>query len=153
MINGRKVKRVLVMLEYEDGDPNNGEVFDLTQLVTEMHQKSNGYSADIRLNVNSRRDWTVDGYKFYCEIEWQSFSPTMTGHSGHLADVVNASMPDGPRVENLRRKVNRLRKKADQVAYEANQAKIEQVAEIRAQHPIARVTEIPVLAEIAELSN
>ena len=46
-------------------------------------------------------------------------------------------------------KVKKLRKKADDLEYDAKVAKLEQVAAIRTQHPIARVTGAP-LEDVAK---
>lgn len=145
-LHQRKVTRVLVMLEYEPGDPDNGEVFDLTALAEEVRASSHSgagpgaYSKCIRLYVTSQRTFQKEGPEAEAHVSW---CVEYGASAGHLTDAINAGMPDGPRVEDINAKVKRLRTKADKLEYEAKVAKLEQVAAIRAQHPIARVTATP----------
>lgn len=147
-----KVSRVLVMLEYEPDNPNNGEVYDLTALLTDIALRPDGgYSPHLSLCVNGTKSYdhnrpnTVE-----LEISWGGSLGGEWVHSApHLADVINSSMQDGERVSDLRRKAKRLRKKADEIDHDAMVAKLQQVAEVRHLNPIARVSvalpEIPVL--------
>lgn len=48
----RKVRRVLVMLDYGDDDPASGEVFDVTALVSEMVSPES-FSASLELKVRA----------------------------------------------------------------------------------------------------
>lgn len=145
-LHHRKVSRVLVMLEYEPGDPDNGEVFDLTALASEMHASHPGA-------LWHRIELTVDAAKTYqrenpveLRAQWQVWCKDMGPNCAHLTDAMNASLPDGDRVRDLRAKANRMRKKAEQLEYEAGVAKLQQVAAVRALHPIARVTASPLPA-------
>lgn len=141
----RHIKRVLVMLDYGPEDPNSGEVFDLTALVAEMLPKST-YSASIRLEVEAHKTF-VKELPFELEISWGGYAGESVHGATHLEDVVNAALPDGERVKNLRTKAKRLRKKAEEVDRDAMVAKLVQVSEVRSQHPIARINE----TKIAEL--
>ncbi len=142
----RTVKRVLVILDYGPSDPNSGEVFDLTMLVSEMLPRSS-YSAHISLRIEACRTYKQDpSPQSETSICWSGDAGgEWISGAGHLEDVVNSALPDGDRVINLRKKARRLRKKADDVDREAMVAKLVQVADVRAQHPIARVTEAPKL--------
>lgn len=150
-MSNRTVSRVLVMLEYGPGDKDNGEVFDLTELVKQC--RTNGeklYSARIQLSVEANRDYSVGPDKL--TVNWNAWMYPGSGVSGiiscgHLDDAINAAMPDGMRVQDLRKKAKRIRDKADEIEHAACVAKLEQVAAVRAQYPIARVTAgVPVLA-------
>ena len=142
----RNVKRVLVILDYGPEDPNSGEVFDLTALVSEMFAKA-PYSARVNLTVEAVRTYkSPPDPSLELSICWGGDAGGEWVHGAtHLEDVVNSALPDGDRVLNLRKKAKRLRKKAEDVDREAMIAKLVQVADVRAQHPIARVTEAPKL--------
>lgn len=147
----RKVTRVLVMLEYGPGDPDTGEVFDLTELAEEMRSKSqtlgHGYNATINLHVRSQKTFGQDQPPFELTLNWSSYAGgEFSAKSGHLDDAINAGLPDGERVQRIKKTIKRLRKKADGLEYDASLAKLEQVAAIRHLHPIARVTEAPIAA-------
>lgn len=138
----RKVTRVLVMLEYGPGDSNNGEVFDLTALVSEMLPKAS-YRARINLEVQAAKSYDPDPVKReqpVLEISWGGDAGNWVHGATHLEDVINAALPDGERVTGIKNKAKRLRKKADELDDDAMRAKLEQVAAIRSQYPIARVT-------------
>lgn len=150
MRDKRKVTRVLVMLEYGPDDPDNGEVFDLTALVEEMrtHGGENHYNADIRLvvdssNYSSKKEADLT-------VQWTSYSPGSSSavHSGHLSDVMNSAMPDGPRVQDLKAEAKKLRVAAAEIDRKAAEAKLDELAACRHVRPIARVTTIP-LADVA----
>lgn len=148
----RVVSRVLVMLEYGPGDKDNGEVFDLTELVKQCRTNGEGlYSAEIILGVEANKDYSGGPDKL--TVNWKAWMFPSTGvsgiiSSGHLDDAINAAMPDGMRVQDLRKKAKRIREKADEIERAACVAKLEQVAALRAQYPIARVTQgVPVLNE------
>ena len=130
------------MLEYGPGDADNGEVFDLTALVSEMLPKAN-WRAGINLSVQATKSFDPDPVKREqpeLEISWGGNAGNWVHGATHLEDVVNAAMPDGERVAGIKNKAKRLRKKADDLDHDAMRAKLEQVAAIRGQHPIARVT-------------
>lgn len=139
----RVVSRVLVMLEYGPGDKDNGEVFDLTELVKQCRTNGEGlYSVQIILGVEAHEDYSGPDK---LTVNWKAWMFPSTGvsgiiSSGHLDDAINAAMPDGMRVQDLRKKAKRIRKKADEIERAACVAKLEQVAALRAQYPIARVT-------------
>lgn len=146
----RKVSRVLVMLEYGAGDPDNGEVFDITALVTELVSRS-VYSASIKLDVRAVKSFAPrgDGVEPAPELTI-SWSGDAGGQwvfgASHLEDVVNAALPDGERVKDIKAKAERCRSSADSLDLDAMRAKLEQAASVRSQFPIARVTQdIPTL--------
>lgn len=157
-MSNKKVTRVLVMLEYEPSDPDNGEVFDLTALVADLATKSQFGSCHLELQVASNRNYSSKanegkgGYETELAASWSGYvcSGDFGGRSSHLADVMNQALPDNDRVVNLRRRAKALHKKADSVDYEAKLAKLDQVAAVRHQHPIARITESPLLAAVSE---
>jgi hypothetical protein len=129
------------MLDYGPGDPNSGEVFDLTALVAEMLPKSI-YSADIALKVEATKRYPSDpDNPLRLSVSWSGHAGQFVYGATHVEDVVNSALPDGERVKSLRTKARRLRKKADEVDRDAMVAKLVQVSEVRHQHPIARVSE------------
>jgi hypothetical protein len=145
----RDAKRVLVMLDYGPEDSDSGEVFDLTALVTEMQSKG-VYSASISLDVRAERTYAgPDKPAVKLTVSWGGYAGEYVHGATHVEDVVNSALPDGERVKGLRTKAKRLRKKAEQVDQDATVAKLIQVAGVRSQHPIARVTEAPNLLENA----
>lgn len=150
MASNRKVTRVVVMIEYAEGGP--AEVYDLTALATDMRAQSNGYSAHIDLQVECSRNYGRDEPAHGTSIGWSGYSSggNYTGRSSHIEDVLNCALPDGPRVEDLLKKVKRYRKKADNLESEARSAKLEQVAQVRHLHPIAHVTKVPSLEEFSQ---
>lgn len=145
-----KVSRVLVMLEYEPGNPNNGEVYDLTALLADIALRPDAcYGPHLSLTVSGTKRYE-NGGGVDLETSWGgSLGGEWVHGAPHLADVINSSMPDGDRVTDIRKKVKRLRKKADELDHDAMIAKLQQVAEVRHLNPIARVSvalpEIPVL--------
>jgi hypothetical protein len=70
-------------------------------------------------------------------VSWSSYFGEFSPSCAELTDAVNFGLPDSITVENLRRKATRLRKKADEVDYAAKLEKLDQVASMRAIHPIA----------------
>src|SRR4051812_3316598 len=110
MSDKRKVRRVLVLIDYGDGDAANGEVFDLTALALEMLPHAKYSHADIGLEV------VADSY-YPASKENPNLSIKFNGDAGqsvygatHLDDVVNAALPDGERVSEIRQKIMRLDK-------------------------------------------
>lgn len=149
----RAVTRVLVMLEYEPGNPDNGEVFDLTALAGEMVMKAN-YSATIGLDVHATKTFSrdADAPAFSLDISWNGNAGEFVHGGTHPEDVVNSALPDGERVKSIKNRARNLRKKADRLDGDAMVAKLEQVASVRAQFPIARVTAAP-LADVRALEG
>lgn len=140
----RKVKRVLLMVDYGEGQPDSGDVFDLTALVAEMLPRAI-WSASISVDVQASKNYSPDPAKPAAPDLEISFGGNAGGEyvcgATHLDDVVNAALPDGERVVAIRNKSKRLRKKADELDMDAMRAKLEQVAGVRAQFPIARVSQ------------
>lgn len=147
----RTVSRVLVMVEYGPGDPNNGEIFDLTAVCAEMLERTS-YSAGVGLDVRATKTFAREPEKpaYQLEISWNGNAGEFVHGASHLEDVVNSALPDGDRVTSIKRRAKGLRKKAEALDYDAMRAKLEQVAGVRHQHPIARVTASP-LAEAPAL--
>lgn len=149
-MSDRKVKRVLVMLDYGPGESDSGEVFDLTALVDEM--RNDGWSANIDLSVSSKRNYSAkDGEpKNELTIKWGGYAGQFVYGATHLDDVINSAMPDSFTVQNLREKASRTKKRAEDrvraLEHDAMAAKLQQVAGIRHQFPIARVAESHLLA-------
>jgi hypothetical protein len=147
-MSNRPVKRVLVMLEYGDGESDNGEVFDLTALVREMGVSSKYGRAGISLNVDAEKIYNYDRkatepaeLAYRTSIRWGGDAGEWVHGATHLDDVINAALPDGERVQRIKRASGRAKKRMESLARDAMVAKLEQVAAIRYQHPIARVTE------------
>lgn len=126
------------MVEYEPGNPDNGEVYDLTALAAEMAKRGHSYRPHIGVDVHAERHY--DNTEPHTEISFGGWGGgEYVSHVAHLEDVINMALPDGERVQSLRTKAKRLRKKAEDVDRDAMLAKLEQVAAVRHQHPIARV--------------
>lgn len=137
-LHQRKVTRVLVLLDYGPDDPQSGEVFDLTQLAIEMREHNEKSYGKIALYVNADRTYhRGPAEKYETNVQW---SADFGANAGHLDDAINAAMPDGERVTDIKNAAKRLREQAEQLERDAAVAKLEQVASIRAQHPICRVT-------------
>jgi len=135
----RKVQRVLVMLDYGPEDPDSGEVFDLTALVTEMLPQAS-YSARLTVEVEATKTYAgPDRPAMQLQVSFGGYAGQYVFGATHLDDVVNSALPDGERVQALKKKAKRLRKKAEDIDRDAMTAKLIQVSEIRHQHPIARV--------------
>lgn len=143
MSDKRKVRRVLVMIDYGEGDSANGEVFDLTALALEMAPHGNYGNAQLDLKVSADKT-----YRQAPEPEYRT-TVTFGGYAGarfisgatHLDDVVNSALPDGERVKEIQRKSARLRKKMEALHQDEMVARLRQAAEIRHSHPIARFHE------------
>lgn len=153
-MSARKVRRCLVMIDYGEGETANGEVFDITALVTEMLPQAS-YQANLTINVKAERE---TDYSVRPAVSRAKLSISFGGDAGgkwvhgatHLDDVVNSALPDGHGVELIRKREQRLRKKADDLNHDAMRAKLQQVAAIRHQHPIARFSEaLPQLGEVS----
>jgi hypothetical protein len=149
------VKRVLVMLEYEDGDPDNGEVFDLTDLAKELRLKDEKYHhAQITMKVEascdySRRDEV--GYEPKTEICWnvmQAFDSS--GDSGWLDDAVNASLPTSETTRGLIKRVSKAEKNLEKLRDAVKEQRLAEAAEVRGKYPICRI--MPNATGLAEVS-
>ncbi len=149
----RKVTRVLVMLEYGPGDPDNGEVFDLTELAKESATKcENGLiHARIELQVHAGPDYSAkQPWPIVTDAKWIAcVNFKNSAASGHLDDAINSALPDSLTTENLRKKADRLQKRRDQLNSDIQIQRLRDAAAIRHQHPIARVTCSP-LPEVAQ---
>lgn len=141
------------MLEFEDvSDPEHGAVFDLTALVSELMNRGDRFSSNIGVDVRATRNYGPDreSKPFDMEVGFDGYNGGEFVHgASHIADVVNITLPDGERVLAFKRTAKRLAKKAEEATRCAQTAKLEQVANVRAQHPIARVTETPMLPDVA----
>lgn len=150
-MSSRTVRRVLIMIDYGEGDTASGEVFDLTALVTEMLPQAS-YHASLSVNVQAEREYD---YSVRPAVVKPKLTISFSGDAGkwvhgatHLDDVVNSALPDGDKVELIRKREARLRRKADDLNHDAMRAKLAQVAAIRHQHPIARFSEpLPAIPE------
>lgn len=138
----RPVRRVLVMIDYGDGDAANGEVFDLTALMHEMIPGSRFHNAQLSLTVEAQKSIYEKDQPTQSSISFGGYAGgDFVAGASHLDDVVNASMPDGDTVDALRKKQLRIYKKAEEMKDDIMTQKLRQVAGIRHQHPIARFTE------------
>lgn len=156
MEDKRKVTRVLVMLEYGPEDPQSGEVFDLTALTTELAQRpgSKHNCADITLEVRAHSDYDQPrgekGWPTGTDVSWRaSIDFDGSGRAAHLDDAINASMPDSFTTTEMRKKLKRIKTKAEQISADIAIQRLRDAAAVRYQHPIARVQESPALAEVA----
>lgn len=148
----RKVKRVLVMVEHEEGVMS--DVYDLTSLVQEMADRPDAkhQHARIRLSVDASADYSKKRgeewgrYELESHVCWDGmFDFTSTGESGFLEDVINAGIQDSERVKRLRSAHARARTKLEKLTEEIKQQRLDDAAQIRSQHPIARVRLAPEL--------
>jgi len=136
----RKVKRVLLMVEWDERGVE-GDVYDLTALVSEMHERA-PYDATIGVNINTHRNYGEPAKQksHYHIISFDGRAGESCYGATHIEDVVNFSLPDGEKVAALKRKSVRLSKKSEDLKHDAMIAKLMQVAEVRHQHPIAKFT-------------
>lgn len=158
-LSRRKVTRVLVMLEYEPGDPDNGEVFDLTQLATELGglgEHGGGVEVEVDFNPHheyqaGNREQPGPGWIGACEVYFRAGPRfNMSSQSGRLVDAINSCGIDTERTRRIVKAQERMRKRLDKLQWELKDAKLQAAASIRAQHPIARVTATP-LADLPKL--
>lgn len=158
-MNERKVKRVLVMLDYGEEDPDSGEVFDITELVREAATKGNGgfSNADISLYVEANSDYNAPRdqrgqWPLKTTVKWAaSINYNSSGRSGHLDDAINASMPDSFATQEIRKKLKRVQNRAEKLNHDIQVQRLMDASKIRYQHPIARVRESPI-AQIPEVN-
>lgn len=138
----RHVKRVLLMVDFVD--QSEGDVYDLTELVAEMFQRAkHGARISVDLQADYGYDYSKGGNGRYMkpvEITFGGDAGEWVSGATHIEDVVNSSLPDGFKVEALKKKARRLMDKAEHLKRDAMYAKLMQVAEVRHQHPIAKFT-------------
>lgn len=157
----RPVKRVLVMVEYEDGNPDNGEVFDLTALAMELRERDTKFhDARIELKVAATDDYSKsrrpagDGYEAKTEIAWNVMTAyNSSGDSGWLDDAVNASLPDSERSEMLVKRVSKAEKNLEKLREAVRDQRLADAAEVRGKYPVCRVTAKapPIVAAVEEI--
>jgi hypothetical protein len=147
----RRVKRVLVMLDYGEGDPQSGEVFDLTELVREtaLRCEKGLHVSSITLDVDANSDYDAErgenGWPLKTTVEWRAMiNYERSGTSGHLDDAINAAMPDSMATQDIRKKLERVSKRAEKLREDIQVQRLRDAAAIRHQHPIARVSETPI---------
>lgn len=151
----RKVKRVLVMLQYEgSADPNEGEIFDLTALSQEASASKGGkfQDASIELRVNTSKDygadWTGGVAPTKTTASWNvSVDFSGSGWTAHLDDAINASLPDSFATQDLRKKLERMQKKEAKLREDIAMQRLRDAASVRHQFPIARVSQATALLE------
>ncbi len=140
------MKRVLVMLDYGPEDADSGEVYDVTGLAGEMTTEDN-WLGWLEMKVTARlQTWGEDKGQIEHVIEWSGH--VLGGNlgsvsSGYLTDVINTALPDDEAVRALKRRFEKCRKNLQKVGEKVKEAKLDQVAQVRHLHPIARVTESP----------
>lgn len=143
----RKVKRVVVMLDYGDDDPDSGEIFDLTALASELGEKdTKHHHAVIRLHVTNTCDYTserVDGRwaqkNVLCWNVMAAFESS--GETGWLDDAVNASMPDSERTAELIKRVSRAERNLEKLRAAITEQRLDDAAAVRHSRPLLRVKE------------
>lgn len=147
-LNTRRVSRVLVLVEYAEGEMS--DAYDLTELTREiaLQPDSKWNDAKIHLQVGADRDYDAprDGgkYQVKTEVRWSgSFDCGSTGYSGYLADVINSGLQDSDRAKRLRKSQERAQERMRKLQYELQQQRIADAAKIRHQHPIAQVRLAP----------
>lgn len=148
-IESRKVARVLVIVEYQEGE--QGDVFDVTALAHEMANRptSRHHHCRIELGVTCSEDYDaqrIDGKPrpTQSEISWNVMADfSSSGRAGFLDDAVNASMPDSFATQELRKKLEKANKAAEKLAEKIQTQRLMDAAAVRAQRPIARVTIAP----------
>lgn len=145
----RRVSRVLVMLEYDEGDPDNGEVFDLTELAKELRLKDEKFQdAAVQLRVHAANDYgrrlEGGGYEPKLEIEWNvAVAFSSSGSAGWLDDAVNASMPISQTTETLIKRVSKAEKNLEKLRDAVKQQRLNEAAAVRGKYPLARITQNP----------
>lgn len=154
MKDSRPVSRVLVMLEYNPGEP--GDVFDVTALANEIAKSPNSQHqhCQIQLKVSASTNYElasdpVTGKRpITADVRWNVMSDfNSSGDTGWLEDAINASMPDSIATQELRKKLKKINNKAEQLQNQITAQRLMDAAAVRHQHPIARVTCAPLLPE------
>lgn len=149
--NKRKVSKVLVMLEYAEGEMS--DVYDLTALVREIAELPSAKLQYARLNLEVGTETKYDAprdsggrWPVMTTVQWSgSFECKSTGCSGHLEDVINSGLQDSERAQRLRAAHERAEKRLRKLEWDLKQQRIDDAAKIRSQHPIARVRLAPEL--------
>lgn len=139
-VHERHVRRVLVVLDYGDGDPKSGEVLDLTALTQELDCKVGQYTTDLHLKVSFATNYNKKPCVRDARISWSAYAGgQLTSSSGYLEDVLNAVMADSDKVKSLLKKQRRLQRQAQEVEFAIKEAKMEAASAIRGQYPIAKM--------------
>jgi hypothetical protein len=159
----RLVKRVLVMLDYGDGDGDSGEVFDLTELAKELRIKDEKFrSSEITMRVGASNDYDrrVEGnawdrgYEPKTCIRWSVMTAFHTsGESGWLDDAVNASLPTSQVTEGLLKRVSTAEKNLEKLREAVKHQRLNEAAEVRLKYPVARISEAPLKAMLPEVAK
>lgn len=139
-LRDREVKRVLVMIEHAD-EPGKSEVYDLTDLMFDVLEQAQSYQPSVSLKVRIKKSYDSKKPEPILEVAWSSYIKDFSPDCGNLSDAINFGMPDGETSKKLRNQAKRLRKKADDIDYQARVAKLEEISKIRNQHPIAVVSQ------------
>lgn len=150
----RKVKRVLVMLQYDNADDN--EVFDLTALAEDLTKRGTHQHAAVQLDVTASQDYSSDvrPWPIKCRASWSVMADfNSSGKAAYLDDAVNASLPDSLATGGLRKKLARVKNKIEQLEKDIQVQRLFDAAQVRYQHPIARVRETPALTHVAETTQ
>jgi hypothetical protein len=149
-LNKRKVTRVLVMLEYGPDDPETGEVFDLTALAQELQGKVTRAirTSEVTLDVTCEKDWRSGEPE--CYVAWRAGAKygDYNSPAGRLVDAVNCGLPEGEKVTRITKSIERAQSRIDKLEMLKAHERLRAAAEVRSQHPIARVTASP-LADVA----
>lgn len=146
------MQRVLVMLDYGDGDPSNGEVFDLTLLARELAEKDEKFHhARVKLEVTASSNYEMrpgaGKYPLKNVVSWQvmvAFSSS--GESAWLDDAVNAAMPTTANNEHILKSIRKTERKLEQLKQQLQDQRLAEAAEVRMKYPVCRITESPVHA-------
>ena len=149
----RKVQRVLVMLDYGEGDPCNGEVFDVTALALDLASKDEKHHhAAVTLKVQASTDYSAERLPsgerpLSNKAAWNVMVAfDSRGETGWLDDAVNAAMPTTSNNEVILKSIRRTEKKLEQLRAELKGQRLDEAAQVRAKHPVCRITESPMLA-------
>ncbi len=154
----RKVSRVLVMLEYGEGHPCNGEVFDLTALATELAAKDEKHQhSRVELTVRGGTDYSADrltdgSRPLSVEAGWDGMVAFQSsGQTAWLDDAVNAAMG---RMEQgdaavILKSIRKQEKKLEMLKEQLKDHRLAEAAGVRAKYPVCRITEsaLPLVAE------
>lgn len=123
--------RVLVMICQPSGE---SEVYDFGALIEEACKQADKKSGGLSLRVK------YSGYSWDTEqpikVEYQSDINEWSPSGPSLEAAINFALGDSVTVENLRKRASKLRKKADQIEYEAKVFKLQELAAIGSLLPI-----------------
>jgi DNA repair exonuclease SbcCD ATPase subunit len=181
-LSQRKVSRVLIMLEYGPGDPDSGEVYDLTALVPELcapKEEECHASSVIELEVKFDRESYQHDWQPTTTVSFRAGRQFHLGSkAGRLQDAINAAIREmsndrierihatqkrlSERMSKLQRELQGVGRSASQVGRcaermsklqrELQEERLRMAAAVRHQYPIARVTAAP-LADVAKLED